>query len=93
MNNQLSEADYDDHFDRQGHVQEMEECDMTKLKELTTPNSCLNKAGEDEMLFILLARDPAAPVAIAAWIEERIRIGRNKIDDPKILEAQACALR
>ena len=64
---------------------------MKKFNELANPESCLNKAKDSEMLFVLLERDPAAPSAIRAWIRERIRIGKNKPNDPKILEAEACA--
>lgn len=64
---------------------------MFKIDELAYEASCLNKAGRHEMLFVLLARDPAAPVAIRAWIAERIRIGKNAPRDPQILEAEACA--
>jgi len=66
---------------------------MRKLQELTDPNSCLNKAHEDELLFVLLARDPAAPVAIRAWINERCRLGKNSPDDAQIEEAEQCARR
>jgi hypothetical protein len=64
---------------------------MIKREELSDPYSCLNRAHEDEMLFVLLGRDVAAPVAIRAWIAERIRIGKNKEDDFQILEAQLAA--
>lgn len=64
---------------------------MLKRDELSRDDGCLAKARDDEMLFVLLARDPAAPVAIRAWIKERIRIGKNKDDDLKIEEARACA--
>lgn len=63
---------------------------MYKTDETTDPTSCLNKAWTNEMLFVLLARDAAAPVAIRAWIEERIRIGKNQRNDPQILEAVNC---
>ena len=64
---------------------------MIKCQELSDPSSCMNRAREDEMTFVLLGRDPAAPVAIRAWVAERIRIGKNCPFDPQILEAQACA--
>lgn len=65
---------------------------MRKYQE-TNPliDSCLNRAHSREMLFVLLARDPAAPVAIRAWIEERIRLGKNTPNDSQIREAQDCA--
>lgn len=64
---------------------------MIKSRELADPDSCMSKAREDEMTFVLLGRDKAAPVAIRAWIEERIRLGKNKLDDPQIIEALECA--
>lgn len=64
---------------------------MKKLLELSEPTSCLNKAGDDEIIFVLLSRDPAAPHAIAAWINERHRLGLDESGSPKLVEAQACA--
>lgn len=61
---------------------------MLKRDELTNPNSCINKARDDEWVFVLLQRDSAAPEAVRAWIEARIAMGKNKPDDPKILEAE-----
>jgi hypothetical protein len=62
---------------------------MRKRDELTDPRSCLNRARADELLFILLGRDRAAPVAVRAWIEERIRSGKNTRADAQIVEAEA----
>jgi hypothetical protein len=62
---------------------------MRKRDELSDPTSCLKRAREDEYLFILLARDRAAPVAVRAWIEERIRSGKNARADAQIVEAEA----
>lgn len=64
---------------------------MRKGDEMNRPGSCLNKAGVREMIFVLLARDAAAPVAIRAWCDERVRLGKNKPDDPQITEAMECA--
>lgn len=64
---------------------------MKKRDELSKPNSCLSKASSDEMLFVLLARDPAAPATIREWIKERVRLGMNLPTDPKIVEAERCA--
>lgn len=66
---------------------------MLKRDEIEDTESCLNKAGDDERLFVLLARDPAAPVAIRAWIAERLRLGKNGADDAQIIEARDCAAR
>jgi hypothetical protein len=62
---------------------------MRKRDELTDPSSCLNRARADEYLFVLLGRDRAAPVAVRAWIEERIRSGKNARADAQIVEAEA----
>jgi hypothetical protein len=51
----------------------------------------MNRAKDNEMTFVLLGRDVAAPVAIRAWVIERIRIGKNVADDPQIVEAIKCA--
>ncbi len=64
---------------------------MIKREELSDPSSCMSRARDDEMTFVLLARDVAAPVAIRAWIEERIRLGKNECFDPQVLEAELCA--
>ena len=64
---------------------------MIKSKELTDPKSCMSRAKDDEMTFVLLARDAAAPFAIRAWAQERIRLGKNKIEDTQIIDALWCA--
>jgi len=64
---------------------------MIKRDELTNPKSCMSRAHDDEMTFVLLARDSAAPFAIRAWCAERIRLGKNTADDEQITEAVACA--
>lgn len=64
---------------------------MIKSEELTNPNSCLNKAKCDEMCFVLLGRDSAAPAAVRKWVSERIRLGKNASSDPQIVEALKCA--
>lgn len=64
---------------------------MRKRDELSDPNSCLNKARDDERLFVLLARDEDAPETIRFWIAKRIKRGKNKPDDQKMIEAEECA--
>ena len=66
---------------------------MIKRDEIEIENSCFNKAHDGERLFVILARDPAAPVAIRAWIAERIRLGKNAAGDEQIREAFECANR
>jgi hypothetical protein len=64
---------------------------MRKRYELTDPASCMSRARDSEMTFVLLGRDAAAPAAIRAWIAERLRLGKNRPDDPQIVEAERCA--
>lgn len=64
---------------------------MIKAREQTDPKSCLSKARQDEMVFVLLARDAAAPAAIRFWAAERIRLGKNAAGDEQIVEALQCA--
>lgn len=45
----------------------------------------------EEMLFVLLERDVAAPNTIRYWVSERIRLGKNKGNDEQIKEAVSCA--
>lgn len=66
---------------------------MNKQDELTNPRSCLNKASPTEMLFVLLARDPAAAGTVRFWIKERIRLSLNQPYDLQLLEAERCAQR
>lgn len=66
---------------------------MRKREELTDPKSCMSRAHDEEMTFVLLGRDAAAPYVIRMWVVERIRLGKNKSNDPQILEAWACADR
>ena len=64
---------------------------MTKREELENPNSCFNKARDDELMFVLLERDVASPDTIIDWINRRIRMGKNKIDDAQVKEAVGLA--
>ena len=53
---------------------------MRKHDELSIPDSCLNRAKSNEMLFVLLGRDKAAPAAIRAWDNDAIRWSVNGVD-------------
>lgn len=64
---------------------------MIKREELSNPHSCMSRAKEDEMTFVLLGRDAAAPFAIRMWVDRRIALGKNNLGDPQIVEALACA--
>lgn len=64
---------------------------MLKKEELQRPDSCWSKARYEERVFILLARDKAAPAAIKAWVNERLRLELNHPEDTQIKEAMDCA--
>ena len=64
---------------------------MRKKDELSLEHTCMNHAHTEEMTFVLIGRDAAAPVAIRAWVAERLRIGKNVDSDPQIVEALECA--
>lgn len=64
---------------------------MRKQQEITDPGSCMSRANDDEMVFVLLGRDAASPPAIRAWVHERVRLGKNSFDDPQIVDALRCA--
>lgn len=64
---------------------------MRKQQELTDPGSCMSRAKDDEMVFVLLGRDEAAPAAIRAWAYDRVRLGKNDFNDPQIVDAMQCA--
>lgn len=66
---------------------------MRKVDELTNPKSCMSRAANSEMTFVLLGRDAAAPAAIREWIQERIRLKKNNPEDDQIIEAAHCALQ
>ena len=42
---------------------------MKKLDELTDPRSCLNRAADDEPLFVLRANDEIAPSVVRQWAQ------------------------
>ncbi|MGH8743398.1 MAG: hypothetical protein ACREUY_03880, partial [Burkholderiales bacterium] len=65
--------------------------DMLKLKEIDSLDSCLSRAYENEMIFVLMARDPAAPNTIRDWVRWRLAYGKNETGDPQIEEALRCA--
>jgi hypothetical protein len=49
---------------------------------------CFSKAEPDEPMFVLLARDPLAPLLVLFWAELRAIVG----EDPEMIaEARACA--
>jgi hypothetical protein len=49
---------------------------------------CYDKAEPDEPMFILLGRDPCAPILIEFWVDLRKHMGE---DQEKLAEAVDCA--
>ena len=64
---------------------------MRKQFELNDQSSCLNRSQNNEMLFVLRSHDVAAPYTIRAWVQMRVTMGKNKLEDPEIQEALASA--
>lgn len=64
---------------------------MKKLDELANPKSCMNRAHDNEMTFVLLGRDLVAPAVIREWCRLRCLHGKNSPKDPQITEALECA--
>lgn len=60
---------------------------MLKRDELTNPMSCMCRARDDEMTFVLLERDIAAPATLWEWIHQRQRHQKNTPIDGQIQEA------
>ena len=64
---------------------------MLKRDELARPGSCINRAEDDEPVFVLLGRDAVAPEAVRHWAMNRVYMQKNKHSDPQIVEALALA--
>ncbi len=43
---------------------------MKRLDELTDPKSCINKASDDEPIFVLRANDPLAAGVVDYWANQ-----------------------
>lgn len=53
--------------------------------------NCYANAADDEPVFVLLGRDPAAASCIALWRALRAAIGEEPMGSPKSVEADQCA--
>ena len=53
---------------------------------------CYDKAEDDEPMFVLLARDPAAPILVEAWAEFLELRATTERDMEKVEEARLCAI-
>ncbi len=66
---------------------------MIKREELSDPRSCMSRARDDEMTFVLLGRDVTFAATVRFWVAERIRLGKNAPGPPQVQEALAAAAR
>jgi hypothetical protein len=64
---------------------------MRKREEVIDPQSCFNRALGNEMLFVLLGRDPDAPATIDFWANRRQRRLGMATDMRQIDEAFRCS--
>ena len=64
---------------------------MRRLEEVQNPLSCLNRAKPNELVFVLLGRDVAAPGVIRMWCAKRVTMQKNTWDDDQIVEALTLA--
>lgn len=60
---------------------------MLKKDELLSSTSCLNKAADDEPIFVLRAADPVAAATIKHWAT----MAQGHHEPQKIIEARRCA--
>lgn len=51
-------------------------------------DSCIQKAADDEMLFVLRAQDVTAPKTVLHWIAKNF----DNVSEDKLREAFECAL-
>jgi hypothetical protein len=56
-----------------------------KRDEISDPNSCLNRAADDEPIFILRAKDPLAAKLVEEWAAKAVL--EQAHEDPKIQAA------
>ena len=64
---------------------------MIKREEAVNPNSCWNKAKQEELVFVFLERDKAAPDTVRFWCAMRIKKQLNDFKDAQIQEALSWA--
>ncbi|MFN3624416.1 MAG: hypothetical protein ACK4TP_10175 [Hyphomicrobium sp.] len=57
---------------------------MLKRDEISNPNSCLNKAADDEPVFVLRAQDELAAAVVTDWA---ILAQKRGVSEQKVKEA------
>jgi hypothetical protein len=69
----------------------MEGCTVIKRDEIANPNSCLNRAADDEPIFVLRANDELAAQMVRQWAE--LYFDTKKDDKFNITDAQRAKYR
>ncbi len=59
---------------------------MIKRQEISDPTSCLNKAADDEPVFVFRAQDQTAPWVIEQWLD----VNWDNLSEGKREHARAC---
>lgn len=59
-----------------------------KRDEISDPNSCLNRAGDEEPIFVLRAKDPLAARIVREWAARAVLSGKH---DDRAIEANRFA--
>lgn len=62
---------------------------MRKIQEIENPESCLNRAEDDEPLFVIRAKDKVSASVVRSWAEWASLSGAHEPE--KIQEARAIA--
>ena len=60
---------------------------MIKREEIREPTSCLNRAEDDEPLFVLRAKDICGAETVMFWCSLRLSAGKNQDGDDQIVDA------
>ena len=63
---------------------------MLKSAELSSPDSCINRAEHDEPVFVLRANDVMSPDLVNLWATNYIRLkgGLGKMTDKQVAKAR-----
>lgn len=61
---------------------------MLKREELANPNSCINKAADDEPVFVLRGNDPVAASIVRQWVNEYVSRKQDMNTDGILTHAQ-----
>lgn len=61
----------------------------TKRKTIENPKSCLNKADDDEPIFVLRAKDPIASLVVRIWASLSDSLNAHEADKIRTARAEA----